>query len=445
MKPIIEVNNLGKRYRIGRREAAYATVREALTEAVKSPVRRIGQALGRNRNGSADPEGYIWALKDVSFEVRPGEVVGIIGRNGAGKSTLLKILSRITEPTQGSVGLWGRLSSLLEVGTGFHGELTGRENIYLSGSILGMRKSEIDLRFDDIVEFSEVARFLDTPVKHYSSGMQMRLAFAVAAHLEPEILLIDEVLAVGDSGFQRKCLDKMQDVSEHGRTVLIVSHSMPTVTRLCERAIFLEAGRVVLDGAAHRVVDAYLTSGIGAATRREWPDPRRAPGNDVARLLAVWLHSEDQETIETADIRRPVGISMEYDVLAPCHVLIPNVHLYNEEGICVFVSQDHDPAWRGRPRPTGRYVSTAWIPGNFLAEGKLTVHVALTTMEPFKVHFFERDAVAFMVVDSVAGDSVRGVYAGHYPGVVRPWLHWTNLCLSDNIKATDAKTAGGFS
>jgi lipopolysaccharide transport system ATP-binding protein len=431
VQPIISVDHLGKRYRIGRPEARYATVREALATAVTSPIHRVRRALKPGHNGPTDSERHIWALKDVSFEVAPGEVVGIIGRNGAGKSTLLKVLSRITEPTEGSVSLWGRVSSLLEVGTGFHGELTGRENVYLSGSILGMKKSEIDRKFDDIVAFSEVETFIDTPVKHYSSGMQMRLAFAVAAHLEPEILVIDEVLAVGDTGFHRKCLRKMEDVSHQGRTVLIVSHSMPTVTRLCQRAIFLETGRVVLDGPAHRVVDAYLSSGSGLATRREWPDPDRAPGDDVARLRAVWVRSDTEETIETADIRRPVGIAMEYDVLRPGHVLTPSLHLYNEEGICVFVTRDHDPAWRGRPRPVGRHVSTAWIPGNFLAEGKLTVHPGLSTLEPVVIHFWERDAVAFMVVDTTEGDSVRGVYSGHYPGVVRPWLRWTNECDED--------------
>jgi lipopolysaccharide transport system ATP-binding protein len=432
MKPIISVDHLGKRYRIGRREAAYATLRDSLATAVTSPISRVRRVLKPKGNGTAYPERHIWALKDVGFDVRPGEVVGIIGRNGAGKSTLLKVLSRITEPTEGSVSLWGRVSSLLEVGTGFHGELTGRENVYLSGSILGMRRSEIDRKFDDIVEFSEVETFIDTPVKHYSSGMQMRLAFAVAAHLEPEILVIDEVLAVGDTGFHRKCLKKMEDVSHQGRTVLIVSHSMPTVTRLCARAILLEAGRVVLDGPAHRVVDAYLTSGCGPATRREWPDPHRAPGDDVARLRAVWVRTEARETIETADIRRPVGIAMAYDVLRPGHVLTPNLHLYNEEGICVFVTGDHDPAWSGRPRPIGRHVSTAWIPGNFLAEGKLTVGAALSTMDPVIVHFYERDAVAFMVIDTNEGDSVRGDYAGPFPGVVRPWLRWTNECSEDD-------------
>ena len=223
----------------------------------------------------------------MSFDVRPGEVVGLIGRNGAGKSTLLKVLSRITDPTRGGVDLCGRVGSLLEVGTGFHPELTGRENIYLSGAILGMKRAEIRRKFDEIVAFAEVERFVDTPVKHYSSGMYLRLAFAVAAHLEPEILLVDEVLAVGDARFQRKCLDKMQDVGQRGRTVLFVSHSMPAITRLCGRAILLEDGTVVADGVSHDVVARYLNSGLGTSATREWLDPRKAPGTDVVRLCAV--------------------------------------------------------------------------------------------------------------------------------------------------------------
>ncbi len=244
MKPIIRVENLGKRYRIGQRAAPYATLRDSLVQAAVSPINRLRRALNRNGNGSADSERHIWALKDVSFEVKPGEVVGIIGRNGAGKSTLLKILSRVTEPTEGKVDLYGRVGSLLEVGTGFHPELTGRENIYLNGAILGMRRSEIARKFDEIVAFAEVEKFIDTPVKHFSSGMYMRLAFAVAAHLEPEILVVDEVLAVGDAQFQKRCLGKIGDVAKGGRTVVFVSHQLGMIETLCKNAICLVQGRV---------------------------------------------------------------------------------------------------------------------------------------------------------------------------------------------------------
>jgi lipopolysaccharide transport system ATP-binding protein len=384
------------------------------------------------KSNSSNGDEYFWALKDVSFEVEPGEVVGIIGRNGTGKSTLLKILSQITSPTTGSVELHGRVSSLLEVGTGFHPELTGRENIYLSGSILGMKRREIDEKFDDIVKFAEVEKFLDTPAKRYSSGMYVRLAFAVAAHLEPEILLVDEVLAVGDASFQKKCLNKMQSVGEEGRTVLFVSHNMPAITRLCPRTILLDAGSVMHDGSSSQVVSSYLRSGIGTTAAREWPDINKAPGNDIVRLLAVRVRTEVGEIADAVDIRKPVGIEMEFEVLKPGYVLAPNYHFFNEEGINVFVAGDHDPVWQRQPRPKGRYLSTAWIPGNLLSEGTLIVGAAISTNDPVIVHFFERDAVAFQIVDSLDGDSARGDYAGHIPGIVRPILRWTTKYSSNS-------------
>lgn len=438
---IIIVENLSKRYRIGAREQGYKTFREVITDGFTAPLRNLSRLRKLTKfddNGSSHfnsnagltsgkpvYDDIVWALKDVSFEIRPGEIVGIIGRNGAGKSTLLKILSRITEPTTGDAKIYGRIASLLEVGTGFHPELTGRENIFLNGAILGMRKQEIKIKFDEIVAFAETEKFIDTPVKYYSSGMYVRLAFAVAAHLEPDILLVDEVLAVGDARFQRKCLDKMQDVGQQGRTVLFVSHNMPAVTRLCPRTVSLDEGRVLRDGPSYEVVSAYLGSGCGTTAAREWPDLGRAPGNDVARLRAVRVRMEDGQITAAVDIRKRVGIEMEYEVLTPGSVLVPNYHFYNEEGTYAFVAHDWDPAWRQKPRPSGHYISTAWIPGNLLSEGSLIVGVAISTYNPLVVHFYERDAVAFQVVDSLDGDSARGDYAGTMPGVVRPLLNWT--------------------
>ena len=418
-KTAIRVEHLGKRYRIGRRES-YKTFRDAITNIATATLHRLMQ-----KSNSSNGDNYFWALKDVSFEVEPGEVVGIIGRNGTGKSTLLKILSQITSPTTGSVELHGRVSSLLEVGTGFHPELTGRENIYLSGSILGMKRREIDEKFDDIVKFAEVEKFLDTPAKRYSSGMYVRLAFAVAAHLEPEILLVDEVLAVGDASFQKKCLSKMQSVGEEGRTVLFVSHNIPAITRLCPRTILLDAGSIMHDGLSPQVVSSYLRSGTGTTAAREWPDINKAPGNDIVRLLAVRVQTEEGEIADAVDIRKPVGIEMEFEVLKPGHVLVPNYHFFNEEGINAFIAGDQDPVWQRQPRHKGRYLSTAWIPGNLLSEGSLIVGAAISTMDPVIVHFFERDAVAFEVVDSLDGDSARGDYAGPMPGILRPILRWT--------------------
>ena len=421
----IHVENLSKQYRIGRKREKYRTLRDSLSGALLSPFRRAGKLLRGQVSGAAELDETFWALNDVSFDVKHGEVVGIIGRNGAGKSTLLKILARITEPTGGVAQIQGRVGSLLEVGTGFHRELTGRENVYLNGAILGMTRVEIDRKFDEIVDFSGVEKFIDTPVKHYSSGMYLRLAFAVAAHLEPEILLVDEVLAVGDARFQRKCLNKMQDIGQEGRTVLFVSHSMPAITRLCERAILLDEGRVVEDGHSHQVVSTYLNAGLGMTAAREWSDSARAPGGEVARLRAVRVRMENGQIASAIDIRKPVAIEMEYDVLKSGYVLLPHYDLFNEQGVHVFKALDQDPAWRRRSRPAGRYVSTVWIPGNFLAEGTLFVNAALVTLDPVMLQYVERDAVAFRVIDSFDGDSVRGDWAGRLGGVVRPLLKWS--------------------
>jgi lipopolysaccharide transport system ATP-binding protein len=315
------------------------------------------------------------------------------------------------------------MGSLLEVGTGFHSELTGRENVYLSGAILGMKKREIVRKFDEIVVFAEVEKFIDTPLKHYSTGMQMRLAFAVAAHLEPEVLLIDEVLAVGDAQFQKKCLGKMSEVSREGRTILFVSHNAAAVARLCSRCILLQSGTVLKDGPAHDVMSTYLRSGLAVSAVREW-NLTDAPGDQIVRLRCVRVRSNQGIVSETFDIRHPVGIDVVFDVLEPGQLLTPNVHLYNEQGVNVFVVIDQDPTWRGQPRPVGRYTSTVWIPGNFLAEGHLAVRAAITTLTTMNVHLDEQDVAAFQVIDSTEGNSARGDYAGPLPGVVRPLLEW---------------------
>ncbi len=308
MRPIIRVANLGKQYRRGALAAApYTTAREALTAALGAPLRALRrQPRGRPRDN------MLWALKDVSFEVQPGEVVGLIGRNGAGKSTLLKILSRITDPTTGRIELYGRASSLLEVGTGFHPELTGRENIYLNGAILGMKRAEIARRFDEIVAFAEVERFLDSPVKHYSSGMYMRLAFAVAAHLEPEIMMLDEVLSVGDAQFQKKCLGKMSEVARGGRTVLFVSHNMAAVENLCQRGLVLEQGRITFAGTQREAVAHYLRS----ANSNTLPPPRERRdriGSGGVRVLALQVKDTEGRPLDIATSGQDVDICLHYE------------------------------------------------------------------------------------------------------------------------------------
>lgn len=376
-----------------------------------------------------------WALQDVSFEVKQGETVGIVGRNGAGKSTLLKLLSRITEPTHGRIEIDGRVAALLEVGTGFHSELTGRENVYLNGTILGMKRAEITRQLDEIVAFAEVEKFIDTPVKRYSSGMILRLAFAVAAHLNPEILIVDEVLAVGDAAFQKKCLGKMEGVAKEGRTIFFVSHNMPAVTRLCQRAILLEEGKLCRDGNSHDVVNAYLHSELGTISSREWADPCKAPRGEVARLRAVRVRRSDGQCAETFDIRKPVGLEMEYEVLKSGYKLMPSIELWNEGGVCLIDSLEYDPIWRGRVRPPGRYRSTAWIPGNYLAEGTMFLSVALETLDPRIMQFYERQVVAFSVIDSCEGDSARVDFAGKLRGVVRPLLDWSTVLNPESAQS----------
>jgi lipopolysaccharide transport system ATP-binding protein len=426
----IRLEKISKKFNIGRRQESYKTLRDTLMETFLAPFRKAGKLLRGQASGAAELDETIWALNDISFEIKSGEIVGIIGRNGSGKSTLLKILSRITEPTSGYAEIRGRVGSLLEVGTGFHPELTGRENIYLNGAILGMRRAEIIKNFDEIVAFAEVEKFIDTPVKHYSSGMYLRLAFAVAAHLEPEILIVDEVLAVGDSRFQKKCLSKMEDVGRKGRTVLFVSHSMPAITRLCKRTILLDEGRIMKDGSSREVVSSYLNTGLGTTAAREWPESVKAPGGEIARLIAVRVKTEDGQISETFDIRYPVGIEFEYEVLKSGYILLPYHHFHNEEGVCIFQAHDTDPAWLRRPRSTGRYVSTTWIPGNFLSEGTVIVSSGISALDPIIPQFHESDVVAFQIVDTSHSDSARGDFTGTMGGVVRPLLKWTNRFIS---------------
>jgi len=441
----IGVKNLSKVYRIGLKEDIQDSLAKVFIEFLKGPYKNYikYRSLYKfdeikslpNNNIDVNSAGIIWALRDVSFKIRKGEVIGVIGRNGAGKSTLLKILSRITEPTGGEAKIRGRVSSLLEVGTGFHPELTGKENIYLNGTILGMRKSEIDHKFDEIIEFSGVEKFMNTPVKRYSSGMRVRLAFAVSAHLEPEILLIDEVLAVGDAQFQKKCLNKMKDVGQEGRTVLFVSHNMPAITRLCPRAIILDQGKLIADGPSTEVVRRYLDSGTGTTASREWPDLENAPGDNVVRLRAIRARAKDGQVLDAFDIRHSIGLQMEFDVLESGHILLPYYKIFNDEGVTVFAAIDLDPEWRGRPRPAGRYVTTAWIPGNILTEGALYVSAAMRAPEPRIKHFNVHEGPTFQVFDRTDGDSARGDFSGYMRGVIRPLLKWETIFNSPTNRA----------
>ena len=406
MKPIVRVEGLSKQYRIGERRAGYETLRESIVRAVKAPLNQL-------RNGRAGAN-TIWALKDVNFEVAPGEVVGIIGSNGAGKSTLLKTLSRITEPTHGRVELYGRLASLLEVGTGFHPELTGRENIYLNGALLGMRKLEIDRKFDEIVAFSELAKFLETPVKHYSSGMYMRLAFAVASHLEPEILLVDEVLAVGDAAFQKKCLGKMGEVAKQGRTVLFVSHNLTAVKSLCRRTFWLDKGEIVDNDSTERVVLNYIQSGTQTKMQRHWDDPQSAPGGTEVRLQQISVTPLTENAEQPITVETPVRIETAFWNYVPGAVLNFSIVLYNIEGVAIFNTGSF-----ARSFPIGLIRGSFVIPGNFLNDDTYVVRVLI--VKDTSVALLDlSDVLMFEVQDS----DRKGNWYGKLIGTVRPKFDW---------------------
>jgi lipopolysaccharide transport system ATP-binding protein len=420
---IIKVKDVSKQYRIGARRQTYPTLRESMARALSAPARYV-------RNGLAGAE-TVWALKDINFEVAPGEILGIIGRNGAGKSTLLKILSRITEPTNGQVELFGRIGSLLEVGTGFHPELTGRENIYLNGAVLGMKRTEIAAKFDEIVAFSEIDTFLDTAVKHYSSGMYMRLAFAVAAHLEPEILLVDEVLAVGDAEFQKKCLGKMGAIAGDGRTVLFVSHNMSAIQSLCKRALWVDNGKIIADTEATAVVSRYLRGESKHATERAW-DFQTAPGNERVRLRSVCVKTENSSGTQDITIQTPFRFEFEYWNLEPDLHLSLSLHIYNQHGNMVFATVPlRDSTWHGQPFPAGLFRSVCHVPGGLLNDGIHRVQL-LVVKDEAQVIFKLEDAIAFEVFDSVER---RGNWHGRWPGAVRPDLEWeTTLVVARAVE-----------
>ena len=439
----IHVENLSKAYRIGLKEQRHETMLGAVTSWLKSPLsnfrdlRKLSRFDDLGTQGPRDPgtqgprdpgtqgprvpesqspSDVIWALKDISFEVKHGEAIGIIGRNGAGKSTLLKILSRITEPTRGRAEVFGRVGSLLEVGTGFHPNLTGRENIYLNGTILGMKKREVDAKFDEIVEFSGVEKFIDTPVKRYSSGMRIRLGFSVAAHLEPEILIIDEVLAVGDLSFQKKCLGKMGDVARSGRTVLFVSHNMAAIKAFCTRGILLKGGAIDRIGAAGAVVGEYLREAITGSTERIWPSVETAPGNDTVRLLRVCVRPPDGAPAVTID--SGAFIEVGFYCAKPGLNLDCTAYLVNGEGIMLFesgceVSSSEDSR-------VGTYRVMAAIPPHLLNAGSYYVNI-LFGQDQKQVLFKMEEAVAFEVENTATG---RGANMAVAPGVVRPLLDW---------------------
>jgi len=409
MKPIIAVEGLSKRYRIGGRQV-HNSLRDTVAGLVRAPFNRF------RSNGSANT---IWALDDVSFEITPGEVVGIIGRNGAGKSTLLKILSQITRPTKGRVALNGRVGSLLEVGTGFHSELTGRENVFLNGAILGMTRAEIQRKFDEIIAFAETEKFLDTPVKHYSSGMTVRLAFAVAAHLEPEILIIDEVLTIGDAEFQKKCLGKMNEVTRAGRTVLFVSHDLNAINSTCERALLLHEGKVVLSGVTADVTRYYLDHTNNMYSPITWT---ALPANNATevKLNSIRLLQNGAST-SAINCREAFDIHIDYQINEVVRGSRFFLIFRNDRGEVIFTTSDYDMlSAEAMTRKTGRFSSRVAIPGGLLKTGGYYGSLGMDIKDD-RVIFAADDAFHFDVFEPE--DDVQ---AGRHkrPGAIAPLLSW---------------------
>ena len=423
MKPIVEVQNLSKLYKLG--ATGLTSVRESLNGIFSrkpAPAQTAGRMPVPDDRAGPEPNTF-WALKDVSFSVNAGEVVGIVGRNGAGKSTLLKILSRITEPTSGRAILRGRVVSLLEVGTGFHPELSGRENIFLNGAILGMRRAEILAKFDEIVDFSEVGKFLDTPVKRYSSGMFVRLAFAVAAHLDPEILLIDEVLAVGDAGFQKKCLGKMGEVaSQQGRTVFFVSHNMGAVRSLCEHAVLIDGGRVTLTGAPGDVISHYLSASMPKGGESEgqvaWPDLAQAPKCEEVALRGIRLLDGQGAAASTFEADKPVTIEITYEVLQRLRGARFSLLLMTQEGEIAFAATDH--LFQRETQMPGRYRTSCIVPGGLL--NRRNYQVNLQCDIPGERYLLP--SAEYLTFTIAGAGNQASNFPEPWPGVVCPKVEW---------------------
>ncbi|MBI5965706.1 MAG: ATP-binding cassette domain-containing protein [Chloroflexi bacterium] len=421
---VISVEKLSKIYRLGQIGTGTFTndlkVWWAKTRGKPNPMLKIGEKDYGNRDGDE-----LWALKDINFTVNQGEVLGIIGRNGAGKSTLLKILSRVTAPTSGKVKVKGRIASLLEVGTGFHPELTGRENVYLNGAILGMSKQEVTRKFDEIMDFAEIEKFIDTPVKRYSSGMYVRLAFAVAAHLDPEILVVDEVLAVGDAAFQKKCLGKMGDVSRAGRTVLFVSHNMTAVQSICQIAMMLQEGRLVEVGSVSTVITKYLKTAKSGDSHSEWSNLNTAPGNDIVRIKRVQVIADNENGL--LSMQSPLRIETIYWVMRSGVTIHITYHLINELGVTVLTTGIPEAISK-----VGIYRSVFKLPANLLNSGGHFLKL-LIVQDENRVTYVNENIASFTIHDVAERE---GAWMGREPGAVQPILPWQTEKLSDDFVFT---------
>lgn len=408
MKPIIEVEGLTKTFKLGSMHGSYLTLRDTIKQWFKA---------------TNDDKNFLKALDNVSFNVEPGEKVGIIGKNGAGKSTLLKILSRITPPSQGRAILRGKVASLLEVGTGFHGELTGRENIFLNGAILGMKRNEIKRKLDEIVNFSGVERFLDTPLKHYSSGMQVRLAFAVAANLDADILLIDEVLAVGDAEFQKKSLGKMNEISKSGRTVFFVSHNMGAIEQLCNKAIYLKNGSIVLFDDTINVLEKYLTTETSESPQKTW-DRNKPLGNSTIELISAKIVDINRNCKYIYDYEEEICVEVTFNLLSNYSPYL-NLHVHSITGEKLFVLVQDSSSLPGK---IGEYSIIVKIPSKMLNIGKYYIGVAFTSFSPFNIHLYDEQCVYFEVTEKIINRNHP--FKDKLPGFFNPSVNWQLLSIN---------------
>ena len=425
MSAVIKVENLSKQYRLGTVNSG--TMRDdfarwwSTLQGKENPLLKIGETNDQSYKGESQ---YVWSLKDINFEVQRGEVLGIIGKNGAGKSTLLKILSKVTAPTTGLVKSKGRIASLLEIGTGFHPELTGKENIYLNGAILGMRRSEITSKLEEIIDFAGIERYINTPVKRYSSGMYVRLAFAVAAHLESEILIVDEVLAVGDADFQKKCLGKMEDLSAgQGRTLLFVSHNMDSINRLCSKTLYLKGGNLQSFGNTQDIIQEYLSHEDNIICEKKLKS--NGDGQAIAELLSYRVINKRFASSLNYNIDEEIGVELRFKVNRSTNDLVCGINVFNQMDAHLFSS--HDTINPGVSYEAGIYRNIVWIPENLLSEGIHYVSAALMKYNPFDAFVHDKSNVGFNVSDKQDGSTVRGEYVGVFPGLVRPQLKWQTI------------------
>jgi len=415
----VKLENIGKQYQIKKRGHQYGTLKEAINRKINYFTCR----KKRQTEIKTEKVDKIWALKNISFTVSQGEIVGLVGRNGAGKSTLLKIIAGIVTPTCGKAVIIGKIGCLLEVGAGFHPFLTGRENIFLSGSILGLSRADIIKKFDEIVAFAEIESFIDTQVKYYSSGMYARLAFSVAAHMIVDILIVDEVLSVGDIAFQKKCLGKIDEVANDGRTVLFVSHNMAAIQRLCNRGLLLYDGKIVMDGKVNNIVAQYLDNYCDTPSKRTWIYSK-SPGDDHVKLLSIRLKNSKKENIQSIEIRESFGVEIVYRINNLQKQPVAVVHFINAQWIHLFSTHDFYYKQSTINQSSYEVCETCWLPGKLFNQGRIYINLEISSLSPKKNHLTLKDAVSFEAIDQRGLEEIKGPFGNQWPGLIKPEFKW---------------------